>query len=86
VWSSAVEPAIAETNSRLEQMFRNQAGVQCVDIFSELSRGQSKKEHAGLYRDTLHLKPETYVQLSTLLATTLQTWTKEAGTVVPKAP
>ncbi len=73
VWSTAVDPAVAETNARLLRLLANEDGVYFVDIFSELTRGLSTEQRERLYRDTLHLKPETYTRLSVLLAETIKT-------------
>jgi|WetSurMetagenome_2_1015567.scaffolds.fasta_scaffold132506_1 lysophospholipase L1-like esterase len=76
VWSRAVDPAVAETNARLERLLANQEGVEIIDIFSELTRGLSTGQRQRLYRDTLHLKPETYARLSPLLADAISTRVK----------
>ncbi len=85
VWNKTVGEAVDETNARLEQLFAKQTGVRVVDIFSTLSR-----EHSGrpsqLYRDTLHLKPETYDRLSRLLSETLDRWTNELDGATQTAP
>jgi lysophospholipase L1-like esterase len=72
VWSAAVDPAVTETNARLRHLLANEDGVYVMDLFQELTRGLSKKNYEWLYRDTLHLKPETYVRLSVLLAETVK--------------
>ncbi|SRR5208282_3760883 len=72
VWSGAVDPAVTETNARLLRLLANEDGVYVVDIFSELTRGLSTEQRERLYRDTLHLKPETYARLSVLLAETIK--------------
>jgi lysophospholipase L1-like esterase len=68
VWSAAVDPAVAETNTRLQRLLANEDGIYVVDLFLELTRGLSKEDREQLYGDTLHLKPETYARLSLLLA------------------
>ena len=73
VWSIAVDPTVAETNARLRRLLANEDGVYVVDLFLELTRGLSKENREQLYRDTLHLKPETYARLSVLLAETVKT-------------
>jgi lysophospholipase L1-like esterase len=72
VWSAAVDPAVTETNARLQRLLANEDGIYVVDLFQELTRGLSKENYERLYRDTLHLKPDTYVRLSVLLAETVK--------------
>ncbi len=72
VWSDAVDPAVTETNARLQRLLANEEGVYVADLLLELTHGLSKENCERLYRDTLHLKSETYVRLSALLAETVK--------------
>ena len=86
VWSPSVDAAVAETNARLLRLLANEDGVYVVDLYLELSYGLSSKNREQLYRDTLHLKPETYARLSALLAETIKTRMGDAaGTLHPDA-
>jgi lysophospholipase L1-like esterase len=77
VWSGTVGQAVEETNAQLERTFANRAGVRVADIFSTLSR-EHPSGHDQLYRDTLHLRHESYARLSTLLSETIEAWTEES--------
>jgi lysophospholipase L1-like esterase len=77
VWSGAVDLAVTETNTRLLRLLATIDGVFVADLFSELTRGLSTEQRNRLYRDTLHLKPETYRRLSVLLAETIQARTDD---------
>lgn len=79
VWSDAVDPAVAETNARLQRLLANEEGVRVADLFAELARGLSTEQRSRLYRDTLHLNPETYARLSALLAKTIAAWPDDTG-------
>jgi lysophospholipase L1-like esterase len=68
VWSDAVDSAIAETNARLQKTLAAEKDATIADIFGQMIRRLSITERNQLYSDTLHLKPETYVRLSELLA------------------
>jgi len=77
---------VAETNARLLRLLANEDGVYVVDLYLELSHGLTNQNREQLYRDTLHLKPETYARLSALLAETIKTRMGDAaGTLHPDA-
>jgi hypothetical protein len=61
VWdASAVAQTLSELNARLGQLHAPERGVVVIDLFAEA--------HASPhYRDTLHLTPETYAALTTVL-------------------
>ena len=82
IWSPAVDSAVVETNARLVRLLASQNGVYVVDLFSELTRGSSKESRERLYRDTLHLKPETYARLSALLAEIIRSKLDDAGKIL----
>ena len=74
VWSDAVDPAVVETNRRLRNLLADEPGVRMVDFMGALTAGVSQSERFGMYRDTLHLKPETYARLSALLGETMASY------------
>jgi lysophospholipase L1-like esterase len=66
VWSSEVESARLETNRRLEKLCSSRTNVLVIDLFASAAPAASD-QRAAVYRDTLHLKPEVYGQLTATL-------------------
>lgn len=67
VWSPEVESARTDLNGRLQQAYAGNPNVIWFDILGELAKATPEKTPASLYRDDLHLKPETYSRLTPLL-------------------
>ena len=67
VWSPAISSAVNRLNLDLEKLPAGLAGLHVVDLFARAGI----RPGAETYRDTLHLRPETYLRLDPVLAAEL---------------
>lgn len=63
VWSAEIPTAVDALNAQLQKLNAPEQGIRVVDLFKEAGL----KPQAGLYRDTLHFKPEVYQRLTPAL-------------------
>jgi peptidoglycan/LPS O-acetylase OafA/YrhL/lysophospholipase L1-like esterase len=63
VWNKVIAVSVDELNARLQALNTTGKEIHVVDLFKEAEL----KPDAGLYRDTLHLKPEVYGRLTPAL-------------------
>ena len=63
IWSARIPPAVVALNAQLQHLNSAGQGIRVVDLFKEAGL----KPEAGLYRDTLHFKPEVYQRLTPAL-------------------
>ncbi len=63
VWSAEIPAAVDALNAQLQKLDAAEQGIRVVDLFKEAGL----KPKAGLYRDTLHFKPEVYQHLTPAL-------------------
>jgi lysophospholipase L1-like esterase len=68
VWNAAIPVAVVSLNAQLRSLNAPERGIRVVDLFNEAGL----KPEAGLYRDTLHFKPEVYQRLMPALETELE--------------
>jgi hypothetical protein len=68
VWSAEIPTAVDELNAQLQSLNWPEGGIRVVDLFKEAGL----KPEAGLYRDTLHFKPEVYQRLTPALEKELE--------------
>jgi len=71
VWNAEIPAAVDELNTRLQSLNQPEDGIRVVDLFKEAGL----KPEAGLYRDTLHFKPEVYQCLTPALEKSLGSFT-----------
>ena len=63
VWNAEIPVAVDSFNAQLRSLNAPEQGIRVVDLFKEAGL----KPEAGLYRDTLHFKPEVYQRLTPAL-------------------
>lgn len=63
IWNSAVPASIDQFNLKLRTLDSQAEGIRVIDLFKEAGL----KAQDGLYRDTLHFKPEIYGSLTPVL-------------------
>jgi lysophospholipase L1-like esterase len=63
VWSAEIPAAVDELNAQLQPLNRPERGIRVVDLLKEAGL----KPEEGLFRDTLHFKPEVYQRLTPAL-------------------
>jgi lysophospholipase L1-like esterase len=63
VWSAAVSDSVNQLNARLRLLNSPEKRIRVVDLFG----AAGLKPEAGLYRNTLHFKPEVYQRLTPVL-------------------
>jgi peptidoglycan/LPS O-acetylase OafA/YrhL/lysophospholipase L1-like esterase len=63
VWNKAIAVSVDELNTRLQTLNSPEREIHAVDLFKE---AELEPEN-GLYRDTLHFKPEVYERLTPVL-------------------
>jgi lysophospholipase L1-like esterase len=63
VWSAEISAAVDALNAQLQHLNLPEQGIRVVNLFKEAGL----KPEAGLYRDTLHFKPEVYQRLTPAL-------------------
>ena len=68
VWNESINVAVRELNGRMREEAFSRTHVTLVPVFSEILR-QDSSHQSELYRDTLHMKAETYHLLSEALNT-----------------
>jgi lysophospholipase L1-like esterase len=68
VWNAGIPAAVDELNVRLQSLNQPEDGIRVVDLFKEAGL----KPENGLYRDTLHFKPEVYQRLTPALGRELE--------------
>jgi lysophospholipase L1-like esterase len=68
VWNEAIPASVVSLNAQLRSLNAPEQGIRVVDLFGEAGL----KPEGGLYRDTLHLKPEIYLRLTPFLETELK--------------
>ena len=68
VWSAEIPAAVDELNAQLQKLNAPEQGIRVVDLFKEAGL----KPQAGLYRATLHFKPEVYQRLTPALERELE--------------
>jgi lysophospholipase L1-like esterase len=68
VWSDAIPAAVVSFNAQLRLLAAPEQGIRVIDLFKE----SGLMPEAGLYRDTLHLKPEAYQRLTPALERELE--------------
>jgi len=69
VWNAAIPAAVISLNAQLRSLNAPEQGIRVVDLFKEAGL----KPEAGLYRDTLHFKPDVYQRLTPVLELKLGT-------------
>jgi lysophospholipase L1-like esterase len=67
VWSAEIPAAVDALNAQLQKLNAPEQGIRVIDLFKDAGL----KPEAGLYRDTLHFKPEVYQRLTPALKKTL---------------
>lgn len=75
VWSAAVPDSVNRLNARLRLLNSPEQGVRVVDLLG----AAGLKPEAGLYRNTLHFKPEVYQRLTPALEKELNAMSPGAG-------
>ncbi len=73
IWNDTVASAVTETNARLARELANEPGVRFLDLLAPFANGAGHPP-ATWYRDTLHLTPEAYAELTPKLAQTITNW------------
>lgn len=68
VWNAAIPASVVSLNAQLRSLNAPERGIHVVDLFKEAGL----KPEAGLYRDTLHFKPEVYQRLTPALERELE--------------
>jgi lysophospholipase L1-like esterase len=68
VWNAAIPGSVVSLNAQLRSLNAPERGIRVVDLFKEAGL----KPEAGLYRDTLHLKPGVYQRLTPALQRELE--------------
>ena len=76
VWSDAVEQGLTELNREIKAFQSDASSVRIVDPFTQLTKTVALDARKTLFRDMLHLTPDTYLRLSPLLETALEPWLK----------
>jgi peptidoglycan/LPS O-acetylase OafA/YrhL/lysophospholipase L1-like esterase len=69
VWNKTIAVSLEELNARLQTLNSTEREIRVVDLFKEAEL----KPEVGLYRDTLHFKPEVYQRLTPSLEKELNT-------------
>jgi len=77
VWNKHIAEAVGETNHGLEQALANRPFVRWTDLFSRLDPKAVAGGGVSLYRDTLHLRPESYGYFTPLLIADVEPWLPE---------
>jgi hypothetical protein len=77
VWSAEIPTAVDELNAQLQSLNWPEGGIRVIDLFKEAGL----KPEAGLYRDTLHFKPEVYQRLTPALEKELETARRGVSTM-----
>lgn len=75
VWNESINVAVRELNERMCEEALSRTHVTLVPVFSEILQ-QNSSHPSELYRDTLHMKAETYHLLSEALNTLIGAWLK----------
>jgi lysophospholipase L1-like esterase len=68
VWNAEIPKAVDSLNAQLQKLNAPEQGIRVVDLFKEAGL----KPQAGLYRATLHFKPEVYQRLTPALERELE--------------
>jgi peptidoglycan/LPS O-acetylase OafA/YrhL len=63
VWNGTISTSVGELNDWLQDLNSPDRGIEVVDLFKKAGLNNSD----GLYRDTLHFKPEVYERLRPIL-------------------
>lgn len=67
-WGAAVEQGVEELNRRLRERFAGREGVVVIDPFAPVGGASPLPALVPRFRDTLHLSPETYEELTTRIS------------------
>jgi lysophospholipase L1-like esterase len=68
VWNAAIPASVVSLNAQLHSLNAPERGIRVVDLFKQAGL----KPEDGLYRDTLHFKPEVYQRLTSALERELE--------------
>jgi lysophospholipase L1-like esterase len=77
VWSAAIPASVDSLNAQLRSLDAPERGIHVIDLFKEAGL----QPEAGLYRDTLHLKPEVYQRLTPVLEMELEAARRGVSTI-----
>lgn len=70
VWNAAIPASVVSLNAQLHSLNAPEQGICVIDLFNDAGL----EPEAGLYRDTLHFKPEVYQHLTPALERELEAY------------